>query len=84
MSVEDTGSGIDKKDLPRLFSRVGKLNKSGTGLGMMLVNQIVSHAKGTVVAESAGPGLGTHFTFTMQMDHLATNLIDFDVIPNIE
>ena len=46
-SVLDTGSGIEKADLPKLFSRFGKLqrtakiNHEGIGLGLTIVKKIV-------------------------------------------
>lgn len=42
-NVQDSGSGIDARDLPRLFNRFGKLqrtaelNNEGIGLGLTLV-----------------------------------------------
>ena len=50
--VEDTGAGIAAKDLPRLFSRFGKLhrtavmNHDGIGLGLSIVKQIVEQSGG--------------------------------------
>ena len=41
--VRDTGTGIDKDDIPKLFSRFGKLhrtadnNHDGIGLGLTIV-----------------------------------------------
>ena len=45
--IEDTGVGIAKEDIPKLFTRFGKLhrtaelNSAGIGLGLMIVKQIV-------------------------------------------
>ena len=45
--VRDTGAGIAAEDIPRLFSRFGKLhrtasmNHEGIGLGLTIVNEIV-------------------------------------------
>ena len=45
--VQDTGAGIAKEDLPKLFSLFGKLhrtaemNHEGIGLGLTIVKQIV-------------------------------------------
>ena len=46
-SVLDSGSGIEQTDLPKLFSRFGKLqrtaeiNHEGIGLGLTIVKKIV-------------------------------------------
>ena len=69
--VRDTGTGIDKDDLPKLFSRFGKLhrtadvNHDGIGLGLTIVKQIVRKSGGTVAAMSNGIGHGSIFIFHM-------------------
>jgi signal transduction histidine kinase len=66
LSVEDTGIGIDKEDLPHIFERFYKAsssrtqNSSGTGLGLAMVKEIVEAHKGLVRATSI-PGKGTEF-----------------------
>lgn len=64
--VEDRGVGIAAEDLPHLFDRfqqvgAGKEGHSGLGLGLSIVRGIVELHGGTVVAESAGLGLGAAF-----------------------
>lgn len=52
MQVEDTGVGIAKEDMRKLFTRFGKLkrtaamNSEGLGLGLTIVKQIVESAGG--------------------------------------
>jgi len=52
VSVTDTGTGIAKNDLPVLFSKFGKLqrtasmNDTGIGLGLTIVKQIVEKSQG--------------------------------------
>ena len=52
MRVRDTGVGIAKEDLPKLFNRFGILartadmNSEGIGLGLTIVRQIIQKAKG--------------------------------------
>jgi len=71
--IEDTGAGIAKEDMPRLFTRFGKLyrtaeiNNAGIGLGLMIVKQIVESSQGSIVAESEGVGRGSTFIFSMTM-----------------
>ena len=58
VSVEDTGSGIAPEDLPHLFERFYKADKSrnrerpGTGLGLAIAKEIVELHSGRIEAES--------------------------------
>jgi len=63
--VEDTGIGIDPQLLPRIAetfrqAEVGKTSP-GLGIGLALVNSIVTMHGGRVRAESSGLGLGSRF-----------------------
>ncbi|MBI4391461.1 MAG: HAMP domain-containing histidine kinase, partial [candidate division NC10 bacterium] len=65
--VEDTGIGIDHRDLPRLFQPFVTLHHPGSeggssGLGLNLTKQLVELHGGTIWAESPGPGHGATFT----------------------
>ena len=74
VEVSDTGLGIAAQDMASLFNRFGKLqrtaelNNEGIGLGLTIVQQIVESASGTVTVQSPGVGLGSTFSFTMQLD----------------
>ena len=65
LSVKDTGIGLRKDDLPRLFemfSQVGGDGRGGgLGIGLALVKGIVALHGGSVEARSAGAGLGSEF-----------------------
>ncbi len=67
ISVRDSGNGIERRHLDRLFERFYRVDKGrsrelgGTGLGLAIVKHIVLIHKGTVTVESE-PGLGTTFT----------------------
>ena len=58
--VNDTGVGISAEDLPKLFNRFGKLqrtaemNSEGIGLGLTIVQGIVKSSGGEVVIRSPG------------------------------
>ena len=69
ISVADEGRGIPAENLPHLFrkfSRVQSEEQGGdTGLGLAICKGIVEAHGGRIWAESDGPGLGAHFTFTL-------------------
>lgn len=54
ISVADTGAGIPKDDLPRIFTKFyqAKNAKKGTGIGLALVRHLVEAHNGRVYVES--------------------------------
>jgi len=70
ISVSDTGVGIAKEDLPRVFNKFQQFNRAagagakGTGLGLSIVKQLVELHKGTVMVESE-VNKGSEFTFNL-------------------
>ena len=71
--VKDTGPGIAKEDMAKLFQKfqqVGKPNSgeiSGTGLGLAISKEIVELHLGRIWVESE-LGQGTTFLFTLPME----------------
>lgn len=69
ISVTDTGCGIADADLPHLFERFFKTDKSrkegGTGLGLSIAKQIMDQLGETIYVEST-VGEGTAFHFTLK------------------
>jgi two-component system, cell cycle sensor histidine kinase and response regulator CckA len=64
ITIADTGSGIPKKDLNRIFEPFytrKKMGKSGTGLGLAIVWGTIKDHKGFIDLESR-EGVGTTFT----------------------
>ncbi len=67
ITVEDTGCGIPKEELPYIFQRfyVGAQNKdTGTGLGLYIVHSIVTELGGTINVSST-VGIGTKFVIIL-------------------
>lgn len=60
ISVTDTGCGMDAKTLKAIFDPFFTTKRSGTGLGLAVVHQVMHQHGGSVVAEST-PGKGTVF-----------------------
>ena len=65
--VRDTGIGITREDIPLLFTEFFRSAKArqfveeGTGLGLVVVKEILNRLKGTISVKST-PGAGTSFT----------------------
>ncbi len=58
--VKDTGVGIVRENWNRLFTPFFTTKDSGTGLGLLIVSQVVNNHKGSIRFESE-PGKGTSF-----------------------
>jgi two-component system sensor histidine kinase BaeS len=70
--IRDTGVGIDAKDLPYIFERFYRADRSraaatgGSGLGLAIVKAIINAHHGIIWAQSA-PGQGTIITFRLPL-----------------
>ena len=74
ISVQDTGMGIAKEDIPRVFSRFWRSDASrervagGLGVGLSLTKEIVDRHNGTISVDSE-EGVGTTFTLHLPITH---------------
>ena len=75
IEVKDQGAGIDSKDIPHLFDRFYRSDKSrtkskvaGYGLGLAIAKQIVDKHKGSIKVESEITK-GTTFTIQIPQKH---------------
>ena len=71
VEVSDDGAGIEQDNLPRLFERFYRVDKSrarnvgGTGLGLAIVKHIIDAHEQTISVRST-LGVGSTFTFTLE------------------
>ena len=78
LTIEDTGSGIRKEDLPKIFEKGytglnGRLHEKSTGLGLFLSRKIC-HRLGHTLTIASEIGVGTKAT----IDFAREKLIFFD------
>jgi two-component system sensor histidine kinase SenX3 len=70
ISVQDQGIGMDQKEVRRIFQRFYRTKKAeesgevGTGIGLSIVEQIVTQHGGTIEVKSR-PGEGSCFTLVL-------------------
>lgn len=65
VTVKDTGSGIDPKILPKLFTKFTTISFRGTGLGLFISKNIIEAHSGTMFGTNNAYGVGATFTFTL-------------------
>jgi len=65
--IKDTGCGITRENIKKLFQPffTTKDVGVGTGLGLAIVAKLVSDMKGSIRAESDGEGSGANFTLSL-------------------
>jgi ammonium transporter, Amt family len=71
VAITDSGIGIKKDDLPKLFTKFGKIETAskipattGTGLGLYISKNIIELSCGKIWVKST-PGKGSTFTFSL-------------------
>lgn len=69
--ITDNGEGVAKENIPRLFERFyrvdksGNRNEGGSGLGLSIVKHIVEAHRQKIYVESF-PGVGSEFSFSLE------------------
>jgi len=73
--VTDNGEGIEPQNIPRLFERFYRVDKSGSrteggsGLGLSIVKHILEAHKEKIYVESEF-GIGSEFSFTLEKTYI--------------
>jgi signal transduction histidine kinase/DNA-binding response OmpR family regulator/ligand-binding sensor domain-containing protein len=94
--VRDSGIGIPKKELAKIFDRFYRVNRpdqhdaEGTGIGLELAQRLVHLHQGTVDVQST-PGQGSVFTITLpwihqddQLSETASGSDQYEILPENE
>ena len=77
LSVKDEGIGMDEKELKQIFTKFYRTKKAqasgeaGTGIGLSIVQQIVTHHGGKMEVTSE-PGRGSCFTMILPCEEIET------------
>jgi CheY-like chemotaxis protein len=78
VTVSDTGAGISRDFLPRVFDRFGQGDGAaalgGLGLGLAIARHIIGEHQGTISADSAGEGRGSVFNVTLPITAMPPRL----------
>jgi PAS domain S-box-containing protein len=78
LSISDTGIGLTKEEMDKLFIRFGKIERygdgleyidiQGTGLGLYISKEIIDLHEGQIWVESEGKNKGTTFTIKLPIN----------------
>jgi len=79
IAVRDTGSGLTKEALARIFDLFEQVNEcsrraGGLGVGLSLTRRFVEWHGGSITAESDGPNRGSTFTIELPTTNSVTRL----------
>ncbi len=85
VSVEDTGRGIKKESIDKLFTKFERLDEDrnttieGTGLGLAITKKLVELMRGKIVVQSKY-GEGSKFTVSLDQKIVKNPTIQLDVV----
>jgi signal transduction histidine kinase len=77
ISIADTGTGIDEKDLAKIFDPYFTTKEQGSGLGLTMVFKIIREHRGDITVDSK-ERKGTCFTITLPIVQRELNLLASD------
>jgi two-component system sensor histidine kinase HydH len=72
LSIQDSGIGIHREDMSKLFDPFFSTKEGGIGLGLSIAHRIVDQHQGKIEVESV-PGEGTCFTIWLPADQTEKN-----------
>ena len=85
LTVQDTGAGMTREQLKKLFGQGVQFNVNdlqhgnGSGLGLYITKSIVESHNGRLTCDSAGIGLGTTFTMTLPLYNFPQSKLDVEL-----
>ncbi len=65
ISIRDSGKGIDKEILPKLFTKFTTRSEKGIGLGLFITKNIIEAHRGRIWARNNVNSTGAPFSFTL-------------------
>jgi signal transduction histidine kinase len=71
IKIIDTGKGIDKEIVNRLFDKFVSRSEQGTGLGLFISKNIMESHGGTIIGYNNENGTGATFVFTLPIENTA-------------
>ncbi|MCL2805827.1 MAG: transporter substrate-binding domain-containing protein [Treponema sp.] len=88
LSVRDTGHGMTKDQLSKLFDEYSRFNRDknisieGTGLGLAITQRLVHLMDGDIFVESK-PEIGTYFIVRLPQKTIDTEVLGKEVVANL-
>lgn len=70
IKITDTGKGIDKEIVNRLFDKFVSRSEQGTGLGLFISKNIMESHGGTITGSNNENGTGATFVFTLPLNNI--------------
>ena len=70
IKITDTGKGIDKEIVNRLFDKFVSRSEQGTGLGLFISKNIMESHGGTITGFNNENGTGATFVFTLPLNNI--------------
>ena len=68
ISIRDSGKGINREILPKLFTKFTTMSEKGIGLGLYITKSIIEAHSGRIWARNNVNGTGATFSFTLPCD----------------